>query len=57
MDEVALQVECPPELVARLTEEIHMALNVHIPIEPINFGSLPRFEMQAKRVEDRRLRV
>jgi phenylacetate-CoA ligase len=57
MDEITLQVECPPELVARLTEEIHVALNLRVPIETIDFGSLPRFEMKAKRIEDRRPRT
>ena len=57
MDEIALQVECPPELVARLTEEIYVALSLRVPIETIDAGRLPRFEMKAKRVEDRRPRI
>lgn len=56
MDEITLQVECPPELVASLAEELHVALNLRVPIEPVEFGSLPRFEMKAKRIEDRRPR-
>ncbi len=54
MDEITLQVECPPELIPRLTEELHIALNLRVPIEPVDFGSLPRFELKAKRIEDRR---
>jgi phenylacetate-CoA ligase len=54
MDEITLQVECPPELIPRLTEELHVALNLRVPIEPVDFGSLPRFELKAKRIEDRR---
>jgi len=57
MDEIALQVECPPELVGRLAEELHVALNLRVPIETVDFGSLPRFEMKSKRIEDRRPRV
>lgn len=54
MDEIMLQVECPPELVSRLAEELHVALNLRVPIEPVDFGSLPRFEMKSRRIEDRR---
>src|SRR5579883_1459526 len=57
MDEIMLQVECPSELVSRLAEELHIALNLRIPIEPVEFGSLPRFEMKSRRVEDRRPRT
>lgn len=57
MDEIVLQVECPPGMVDRLAEELHVALNLRVPIEPVDFGSLPRFEMKAKRIEDRRQRA
>lgn len=57
MDEIMLQVECPPELVSRLAEELHVALNLRVPIEPVDFGSLPRFEMKSRRIEDRRPRA
>jgi phenylacetate-CoA ligase len=57
MDEIALQVECPPALVGRLAEELHVALSLRVPIEVVDSGSLPRFEMKAKRIEDRRLRT
>lgn len=56
MDEIMLQVECPPELVPTLAEELHVALNLRVPIETVEFGSLPRFEMKSKRIEDRRPR-
>ena len=55
MDEISLQVECPSELVPRLQEALHIALNLRVPIETAAPGSLPRFEMKARRVEDRRL--
>ena len=57
MDEISLQVECAPELVASIAEELHVALNLRVPIETVDFGTLPRFEMKAKRVEDRRPRA
>lgn len=56
MDEITLQVECPLELVPRIEEELHLSLSLRVPIEAVDTGSLPRFEMKAKRVEDRRSR-
>lgn len=56
MDEITLQVECPPEIVDRLAEELHIALNLRVPIEAVEPGGLPRFEMKARRIEDRRPR-
>lgn len=54
MDEIALQVECPPEIIAEIQEELRIALNLRVPIEPVEQGSLPRFELKARRVVDRR---
>jgi phenylacetate-CoA ligase len=54
IDEIALQVECPPQLAAAISEELHLALNLRIPIETVEQGTLPRFELKARRVEDRR---
>lgn len=56
MDEIALQVECPSAIIASIQEELHIALNLRIPIEAVALGTLPRFELKAKRVEDRRNR-
>ena len=56
MDEIALQVECPPTLAKTLQEELHVAFNLRIPLETVEVGSLPRFELKARRVEDRRMR-
>ena len=57
MDEIALQVECPAHVVSRLQEEIHVAFNLRVPIEIVELGALPRFELKAKRVEDRRIHL
>jgi phenylacetate-CoA ligase len=57
LDEIALQVECPSEVVARIQEELHIAFNLRISVEVVEVGSLPRFELKAKRVDDRRRRV
>ncbi len=54
MDEIALQVECPAERIAHIQEELHIAFNLRIPVEVVEQGSLPRFELKAKRVDDRR---
>jgi phenylacetate-CoA ligase len=54
MDEIALQVECPPGIVVAIQEELRIAFNLRIPIETIGPGTLPRFELKAKRVDDRR---
>lgn len=56
MDEIALEVECPSELIIDIQEELRTALHLRIPIEPVEPGMLPRFELKAKRVEDRRKR-
>src|SRR5205823_1517106 len=54
MDEIVLQVECPPEILANIQEDLRVAFNLRIPVEVVEPGSLPRFELKAKRVEDRR---
>jgi phenylacetate-CoA ligase len=56
MDEIALQIECPAQLAPRIQQELHVAFNLRFPIETVEPGSLPRFELKAKRVEDRRQR-
>ena len=56
MDEIALQVECPPEIASTVQEELHVALSLRFPVEVVPQGTLPRFELKAKRVEDRRTR-
>jgi len=56
LDEIALQVECPAALVASIQEEMRIALNLRVPIETVELGTLPRFELKAKRVVDHRPR-
>ncbi len=57
MDEIALQVECPPHLKSAIADELHIALNLRVPIETVAPGTLPRFELKARRVDDRRNKV
>ncbi|MBX5449341.1 phenylacetate--CoA ligase family protein [Thermogemmatispora sp.] len=57
LDEVALQVECPSSLVGEIQDALRAAFGLRIPVEAVAEGSLPRFELKAKRVEDRRRRM
>ena len=57
LDAINLLVECPTSLVHRLQETLHVALSLHVPVEAVAPGTLPRFEMKARRVEDRRVRL
>ena len=57
LDEIALQVECPAALVESISSELHVALNLRVPIEAVELGTLPRFELKAKRVVDHRPRI
>jgi phenylacetate-CoA ligase len=57
MDEIALQVECPAQMVPRLQEELHIAFNLRIPVEIVEPGALPRFELKARRIDDRRIHL
>ncbi|WP_052888309.1 phenylacetate--CoA ligase family protein [Thermogemmatispora carboxidivorans] len=57
LDEIALQVECPSSLVSEIHEALRAAFGLRIPVEAVAEGSLPRFELKAKRVEDRRRRM
>ncbi|MBA2285077.1 MAG: AMP-binding protein, partial [Ktedonobacteraceae bacterium] len=50
LDEVALQVECPPHLVSQIQEELHTSFSLRIPVEAVEPGKLPRFELKARRV-------
>lgn len=57
LDEIALQVECPSILVESISQEMHVALNLRVPIEAVELGTLPRFELKARRVVDHRPRL
>lgn len=54
MDEIAIEAECPPEVTVRIQQELHIAFNLRIPVASVSKDSLPRFELKARRVEDRR---
>src|SRR5947209_5857743 len=54
MDKIALLVECPAEILPDIQEALRVAFNLRIPVEAVVEGSLPRFELKARRIEDRR---
>jgi phenylacetate-CoA ligase len=56
LDQIALQVECPPLLISSIQDALHIALNLRVPIEAVPVGTLPRFELKARRVDDRRIK-
>lgn len=54
MDEIELIVECPAEIALQIASELHSAFNLRIPVQIARPGSLPRFELKARRIEDHR---
>jgi len=56
LDELAIEAECLPETVPRVEEVLRQALNLRIPVRAVAVGTLPRFELKARRVVDQRPR-
>ncbi|MFQ5466593.1 MAG: phenylacetate--CoA ligase family protein [Kiloniellaceae bacterium] len=58
MDELEVQIETraaePERIAAALGREIHAALGLRARVAPAAFGSLPRFDLKAKRFTDHR---
>jgi len=54
LDEVAVEVECPETLAPALEQALQQALNLRVPVQVTPPGSLPRFELKARRLDDRR---
>jgi phenylacetate-CoA ligase len=54
MAQVKVQVEAPEELVERLQRRLREGVGLRIDVERVANGSLPRFEMKARRVLDLR---
>lgn len=50
LDELALDVECPEAEVAHIEAALRQALNLRVPVRAVEAGSLPRFELKARRV-------
>lgn len=49
MDELRCTVEATPDVAARVAAAIHRELGIRCAVEAVPAGSLPRFEMKAKR--------
>jgi len=54
LDEIEVEVECPEQLVPELEAALRQALSLRVPVRAIAPGSLPRFELKARRLDDRR---
>ncbi len=52
MDQLELEVEGPLEAAQRLAQELQTRLGLRIPVRPVASGSLPRFEVKARRLVD-----
>jgi phenylacetate-CoA ligase len=54
LDEIAVEVECPEELAPQVELALRQALGLRAPVSAVPHGSLPRFELKARRVRDQR---
>lgn len=54
MDEIEVEVECPEALTPEVEAALRQALNLRVPVRAVPHGALPRFELKARRVLDRR---
>jgi phenylacetate-CoA ligase len=54
LDEIEVEVECPEELLSQVEQELREAFQLRVPIRSVSPGSLPRFELKARRLVDRR---
>ncbi len=56
LDEIALELECPEALVPRVETALRQGLSLRVPVRAVPPGTLPRFELKARRVVDLRTR-
>ena len=54
LDEIEVELECPEELLPQVEQELREALSLRVPIRSVPAGSLPRFELKARRLVNRR---
>ncbi len=54
LDEIALEVECPEEAVPRVEAALRQTLSLRVPVTAVPPDTLPRFELKARRVVDKR---
>ncbi len=54
LDEITLDLECPEEIVPRVETALRQGLSLRVPVRAVPSGTLPRFELKARRVVDLR---
>lgn len=54
LDEIELEVECADDAVPRVEMALRQALSLRVPVRAVPHGSLPRFELKARRLVDKR---
>ncbi|MCO8121839.1 phenylacetate--CoA ligase family protein [Stieleria sp. TO1_6] len=54
MDTLAVEAELDPNRCAELAELFHTRLAMRVDVQPVEIGSLPRFQAKSKRLVDRR---
>ncbi len=54
LDEISVEVECPPEVTPQVELALRQALGLRVPVRSVPHGTLPRFELKARRVVDQR---
>ncbi len=58
LDDIEIRVEViegqPEEVVGDVVKELRMGLGIRIKVDPVPFGTLPRFDLKARRVTDHR---
>jgi phenylacetate-CoA ligase len=57
LDEIALDLECPEEIVPHIEVALRRGLSLRVPVRAVPSGTLPRFELKARRVVDLRDKV
>jgi len=54
LDEIELDVECTEDVAMRAAIALRQALSLRVPVRAVPQGTLPRFELKARRIVDRR---
>lgn len=58
LDDIEIRVEVNEgsveDVVSEVAKELRMGLGIRIKVEPVQFGTLPRFDLKARRVTDHR---
>lgn len=54
LDEIALEIECQDDVALRAEAALRQALSLRVPVRAVPPGTLPRFELKARRLVDLR---